>query len=69
MPNKIEISLKGIVAQVGKAESELSAAKGKAKNTLAKKRVAAKIKRLKKVKMKVQQICKGIHSYTITVPT
>ena len=67
MAKKVEISIGEIGRQIGQAERKLSAAARGIKNTVQKRKVAAKIKALKKVKSELKQICKG--SYNITVPT
>ncbi len=66
MAKKVEVSLKGIGKQIERAEDKLSAAARGVKDSVQKKKVAAKIKALKKVKSDLKLICK---SYNITVPT
>lgn len=66
MAKKVEVSLEGIGDQIDRAEKKLSAAARGVKSLVEKKRLAAKIKALKKVKAEVKEICR---TYTIVVPT
>ena len=65
MGRKVEVSLKGIGKQIEQAERKLSAAGRGVKNSVQKKKVAAKVRALKKVKADLKRICKG---YNIDVP-
>ena len=65
MAKKVEISLKGIGRQIEQAERKLSKAGHGVKDSVQKKKVAAKIKALKKVKSDLKLICKG---YNVVVP-
>ena len=65
MAKKVDVSLKGIGKQIEQAERKLSAAGRSVKNLVQKRKVAAKIKALKKVKSDLKLICK---SYNIIVP-
>ena len=66
MAKKVEISISEIGEQIERAERRLSAAARQVPSSVEKKRLAAKIKTLKKVKAQVKMLCK---SYTIVVPT
>ena len=65
MVKKVEISIGEIGRQVEQAERKLSAAGRRVKNLVQKKKLAAKIKVLKKVRSDLKRICKG---YNIIVP-
>lgn len=67
MPKKVEVSLKGIGKQIDLAGGQLSAAARKAKSRREKKKLAAKIRKLKKVKALVVGLCR--RTYTVIVPT
>jgi hypothetical protein len=66
MPKKPSISLQGIVTQIDQATKQLSTAKKKATKALDKRKLAAKIKNLQRMKKKVRSHCHGLN---ITVPT
>jgi len=66
MAKKVEVSLKGIGEQIERAEGKLSAAARGITSRVEKKRLAVKIRTLKKVKAEVKLLCKG---YNVTVPT
>ena len=65
MVKKVEVSLKEIGRQIGQAEGKLSAAARGIRNSVQKRKVAAKVRALKKVKRDLMRICK---SYNIVVP-
>jgi len=65
MAKRVEISLKEIGRQIEQAEGKLSKAARRVKDSVQKKKVAAKIKALKRVKSELKLICK---SYNIVVP-
>jgi hypothetical protein len=67
MAKKIKVSLKDIAKQIDRAEAKLSAGSRAVASPLERKRLAAKVKSLKKVKAQLKMICKG--AYNITVPT
>lgn len=69
MPKTISISLTGIVKQIEEAEKKLANAETKALTGQEKKKLAVKIKNLKKIKKLVKENCpKGKIGYTIVVP-
>ena len=65
MVRKVEISIGEIGKQIKQAERKLSAAGRGVTNSVQKKRVAAKVRALKKVGSDLKRICKG---YNIDVP-
>ena len=65
MVKKVEVSLKEIGRQIEQAEGKLFAAARGIKNSVQKRKVAAKVRALKKVKRDLMRICK---SYNIVVP-
>jgi hypothetical protein len=67
MPKKVEVSLKGIGKQIDLAERQLSAAGRKVKSRVEKKKVVAKVKKLKRAKAMIKVLCRD--TYTIFVPT
>ena len=70
MPNKITVSLSGIVAQIDQATGKLSTAKNKALTGAEKQKLAVKIKNLMKIKNMVRENCpKGKKGLNIVVPT
>jgi hypothetical protein len=66
MAKKVEISISGIGEQIDRANGKLLAAAREVPSAVEKKRLAAKIKTLKRVKAQVKMLCR---SYTIIVPT
>ncbi|HET7108575.1 MAG TPA: hypothetical protein VFI38_17305 [Candidatus Acidoferrum sp.] len=67
MAKKIKVSLKEIGKQIDRVEAKLSAGARAVASPAEKKRLAVKIKSLKKVKKELMLICKG--SYNLIVPT
>lgn len=65
MVRKVEISIGEIGKQIKQAERKLLAAGRGVTNSAQKKRVAAKVRALKKVGADLKRICKG---YNIDVP-
>jgi hypothetical protein len=67
MPKKVKVKLNGIGKEIDLAERQLSAAGRKVKSREEKKKVAAKVKKLKKAKAMIKVLCRK--TYTILVPT
>ena len=66
MPKKIKISLRGIVEQIDQAEGRLTEAGSTVTSKPEKKKLAAKVKKLKKARALVKTACR---TYTVIVPT
>jgi len=63
---KVEVKIGEIGEEIERAKGKLSAAARKVASPVERKRLAAKIKTLNKVKAEVKMLCR---SYTIIVPT
>jgi hypothetical protein len=63
---KVEVKIGGIGDEIDRATGKLSAAAREVPSPVERKRLAAKIKTLNKVKAQVKMLCR---SYTIIVPT
>lgn len=66
MAKKVEISIGAIGEEIDRAEGKLSAAARGVPSRVERKRLAVKIRTLKKIKARVKLLCR---SYTIIVPT
>ncbi|HEV3420915.1 MAG TPA: hypothetical protein VG075_11465 [Candidatus Acidoferrum sp.] len=67
MAKRIDISLKEIGEQIDRADDKLTAAARGIASRVEKKRLAAKIRKLKNIKAQIKVLCRG--TYNIIVPT